>query len=148
MAPSAPLSTFAERPTGASLYEAPYEGTYVFNQTDGYYHVGTVDGPILMVAITKTPDRFIDVPFTQVADVSNSLMLQERINGEIVLYNYRDFIYNDYSSKVNTEGFYGVNAELKLFLDRYVAKWGDSSKAQSEPANVRWLAPCYYYDYE
>ena len=145
MQPSETLTKFPDRPTGTMLYEAPYNGTYVFNQTDGYYHVGTVDGPILMVAITKTPSRFIDVPFTQVADVSNSLMLQETIAGEIVLYNYYSFIYADYSAVVNTDGLYGLNAELKLFLDRYMAKWGDSSKAQGEAANVRWLAPCYYY---
>lgn len=105
----------------------------VFNEADGYYHVGTVDGPILLA------DLMGSTPF------SNNSVYMHIYNGDIVLdgVNYYDEIleYCTYSSNATINGLCSVNEELKGLLETVAGAVGIENENEDQ-----WLQICCYYD--
>ena len=107
--------------------------TPVFNANDGYYHVGTANGPLLLANLMKS---------TLLSEYSlNDL----GYNGELVDSEgdvYATLVnYCNYSINGTLYGYSPVTQELKALLDRAAEKIG------YEPGNPnQWLQACEYYD--
>ena len=102
-----------------------------FNETDGYYHVGKIDGPLLL------------------ADMLNPTLF---MNGEYSVYEYvqlgrfeqdaseRLTQYANYASNATVNGLCTVNQELKELLEMVANTVGYSNSPDA------WLQICKYYD--
>ena len=105
----------------------------VFNEADGYYHVGTADGPLLLVNLMGS---------TQLSETSLNLLGYEGklvdSKGDV----YVDLVeYCNYSINGTLYGFSPVTQELKELLERAANAVG------FEPENPnQWLQTCSYYD--
>ena len=105
----------------------------VLNETDGYYHVGTKDGPILLVDLMKAT-RFSGDPIYALA-----------YNGKIVKDGknyYEDMLpYFNMASNASINGYCSVNEELRGYLEITAEVLG------LEKGNPdQWLQMCSYYD--
>ncbi len=107
--------------------------TPVYNEADGYYHVGTKDGPLLLVDLMKST-RF-----------SNTGIYYHAINGDLVLdgVNYHDQLtpFASYASNASINGLCTVNQELKELLEKIAAAIGMENDNPNQ-----WLQMCCYYD--
>ena len=115
--------------------------TYVdvfYNEIDGYYHVGSVDGPLLL-ANHLSYTQFD--PYKTVSErvyVNYELM----VNGVNMFNNW--LIYGNAAVNSQMSYYTPVTAELKLMLDAYCETYRrDVGKAASE--NL-WLQLCVYFD--
>ncbi len=106
--------------------------TPVYNEEDGFYHVGTKDGPLLLADLLNGT-RF-----------SNGSVYTMAAEGKIVLdgKNYLDDItkYASYASNATIMGLCSVNQELAELL-KIVA---DAVGLEDDPNE--WLQMCCYYD--
>ena len=145
------------------LKVVPYTAEYFYDETTGYYRLGTKDNPkqIIYVAITKVAERMLsEKAFSQIHNEGSNLILyyKEDVDGNYLTRDYSPFIDKDsseddncYENYVNADGVYPVNQELFEFLHLYVnsnkpmdipdSVWEDKS-VRAEKA---WLAACYYY---
>lgn len=140
------LSKFPDRPSNVEFKTVPYAANPVYNETDGFYHIGSKDGELIMVRITQVATRLFDTSFTLVNANRNCLLIQTLENDEIVLYDYSDLIINVYPQYCNNDGVYPVNQELYRFLNMYIVEnRNDVNIPSSTPTEKKWLAPCYYY---
>jgi len=132
--------------------------TYYFDETVGYYRLGTKNEPgeIIYVAITKLGAPIFGegnaVSFTTLLDTGNPLTLyQGRLpSGDELVYDYASMFMkeesyggtpgNNYQEFVNKDGLYPVTQELYKYLNRYVEL---KTSLSGEDA---WLAACYYYE--
>lgn len=107
--------------------------TPVFNGTDGLWHVGSENGPILLVDLMKA------------TQFSNSPIYTHAYNGEITLdgVNYYEELveYCNYASNSAIYGLCSVNAELKELLEKVASAIG----LETDNPN-QWLQMCSYYD--
>ena len=108
--------------------------TVVFNPADGYYHVGTEDGPILLVSLMSGTQLSKD---TSLNDLGyNGNLIDEQ--GDVYL---KLVDYCNYSINGKLYGYCPVTEELKGLLERAAEKVG------FEPGNTnQWLQACSYYD--
>ena len=157
-----------EAENGKKLQPVPYNSEYFYDETLGYYRMGTSDKPgeIIYAAITMEPERLLQgASFATINDEGNNLSLPYGVteDGDNLIYDYSKFIPNNggdvnaehdltancYENYVNSDGVYPVNKELCQFLSCYVKKntphdlQGETDKTILANA---WLAPCYYYD--
>ena len=154
-------------PENTSPVVVPYETDYFYEESSGYYRMGTPENPgdIIYVAITSVPPRMLlDKAFTQIQyEAASNLYLSysTTIDGDYLVRDYIPFISNDtsyggvpgncYQDFVNVDGMYPVNAELFEFLNLYVKKncpmeIPEEIKQDADEFNKRaWLAACYYY---
>ncbi|MBQ7770294.1 MAG: hypothetical protein IJ373_03800 [Clostridia bacterium] len=108
---------------------------YVYNEEDGFYHVGTKDGPYLYVTLDK-PDWFLPeyyppgsdvgypVSFTTIEWIAPTAYLRvaqlDRETGERIepkkMLHYKPMIEQDYAEVCNSDGRCLVTEELKWFL--------------------------------
>ena len=107
--------------------------TVVFNPADGYYHVGTENGPILLVNLMDS---------TQLNATSLNLL---GYNGQLV-YDGTDLYetlvnYCNYSINGNLYGYCPVTEELKGILEKAAEIVG----LELDNPN-QWLQACSYYD--
>ncbi len=106
--------------------------TPVFNKKDGYYHVGTADGPLLMANLMMST-RFSNDSIFNLAD-----------SGHIVVdgVNYYDQLvtYCSYASNSQIYSMVPVNEELKGLLQKVAEAVG------IEQSENEWLQICEYYD--
>ncbi len=107
--------------------------TVVFNETDGLYHVGTKDGPLLLADLMK-PTRF-----------SQSAIYTFALEGKITL-NGKDYLedivtYASYASNSAISGLCPVNEELKELLVITANALGLETDNENQ-----WLQICCYYD--
>ena len=101
----------------------------VFNEQDGYYHVGTVDGPLLLADL---------MGYTQFSQES---VYNMAYNGELGDGYYDQIVnYFSYASNSQLAGIVTVNQELAEIL-RYVA-----ATVGAEGHDKEWLQFCLYYD--
>lgn len=146
----------------------PYAGTGAFEYadlsvlqtvalgTDGYYHLDTADGPVLVAKLNKNFRNFgvftTENPnaggkaatpyFVQFRTYDNS----GKLTGD---YNYINFL-NAYKDVCNFDGVYPVTAEIKLMLERWASfnineyTFGIESLGTIAKGN-EWLIPCGYY---
>ena len=107
--------------------------TPVYNETDGLWHVGDKNGPLLLVNLMKA------------TQFSNNPIYTHAYNGEIVLdgVNYYDELveYCNYASNASIYGYCSVNQELKELLEIVAAAIG----LENDNPN-QWLQMCAYYD--
>lgn len=107
--------------------------TPVYNEEDGYYHVGDKNGPLLLVDLMKA------------TQFSNLPIYTHAYNGQIEIdgVNYYDAIvqYCNYASNSAIYGLCSVNAELKDLLEKVAQAIG----LESDNPN-QWLQMCSYYD--
>lgn len=101
----------------------------VFNEADGYYHVGTAEGPLLLADL---------MGYTQFSQESVYNMAYNGKLGE----GYYDEIVDYFSFAANSQlaGVVTVNAELAEIL-KYVAETVGAEHHENE-----WLQMCLYYD--
>lgn len=147
----------------------PYETEYYYEESSGYYRMGTPANPgaIIYVAITMVPPRMLlDKSFTQIQyEAASNLYLSygKTVDGDYLVRDYLAFISGDsdndmetdvencYKNYVNVDGLYPVNQELFEFLNLYVQKncpmeIPEDIKNDPEQFNAKaWLAACYYY---
>ncbi|MBQ7913288.1 MAG: hypothetical protein IJ308_06085 [Clostridia bacterium] len=136
--------------SGMQITVVPYTSKYYYDETSGYYRMGTSADPgeIIYVAITKKATRINDsLAFADLATlgVGYALHHHDDIDGTKVYRDYawflcnyggvgktsetgRDFIPNEgdenalcYENYVNNDGVYPVTPELKEFLELYVS---------------------------
>lgn len=135
--------------------EVPYESAYFYDETDGYYYLGTKEarGAQIYVDI-KNANRFLtDISILELLGDSNGFLLSQGQNadGDYILYDYSSmFLVSQangnacYESNLNKHGMYPLNKELYDFLNEYVqAKGNDSTWGVT--LDKAWLAPCFYY---
>ena len=107
--------------------------TPVFNETDGLWHVGDKNGPLLLVDLMKA------------TQFSNLPIYTHAYNGQIEIdgVNYYDAIvqYCNYASNAAIYGLCSINAELKDLLEKVAQAIG----LESDNPN-QWLQMCSYYD--
>ena len=121
--------TYIYRDVASDLDEYGEYQTYaevVYNPADGYYHVRTVDGPILLADL---------MGYTLFAgnDTAYSMSLDKD-------YASRFVAFCNYASNARINGFCSVTEELKQMLIQLAA-------AEGNPSNENeWLLFCSYYD--
>ena len=75
---------------------------------------------------------------------NTNLTVYEDLTKRDIDWNYTEFIAK-YAKLVNSDGVYEVNAELKLFLERYLnQRYTDITSDTAKP-NQPWLLGCGYY---
>ena len=75
---------------------------------------------------------------------NTNLTVYEDLSKRDIDWNYTEFIAK-YAKLVNSDGVYEVNAELKLFLERYLnQRYTDITSDTAKP-NQPWLLGCGYY---
>ncbi len=121
-------SDLKEDHSGYNMY-----ATVVFNETDGYYHVRTENGPLLLADLMK-PTRF-----------SQTAIYSFALDGQIVL-NGKDYLselipYASYASNSSINGLCPVNQELKELLEITAEALGLENGNPNQ-----WLQICSYYD--
>ena len=103
--------------------------TVVFNEQDGYYHVGTEDGPLLLADLMN---------YTQFSQQTVFDMAYNGLLGD----DFYDLAVDYFSFASNSQlaGICTVNQELAELLKRVTATLG------SEGHDQEWLQLCMYYD--
>lgn len=100
-----------------------------FSEADGYYHVGSVNGPLLLA------DMMGSSLFTGAEDTLWSLVY----NGDAAL--YEEMVdYFSYASNSTLYGYCPVTTELREFLETVAKNFG------IEQTENEWLQICSYYD--
>ncbi|MBE7086181.1 MAG: hypothetical protein E7366_03415 [Clostridiales bacterium] len=148
------------------LAEVPYDTEYFFDESAGYYRIGTKDNPgeIIYVAIDYAIDRlFQGESFVGIQAEFDNLTLPygKTVEGDNIVHAYHNFIVNEYAATqttnegveyvwLNSDGLYPVNQELKEFLDLFLAKNKPSDEEISaedwqNKAEYLWLSACFYY---
>lgn len=149
------LSQYPEKPAEYVWLDSKLNGldTVVYNEEDGFYHVGTKDGYVLTAKISATCEPYLDRPFSKVTVDESGAEKNEGIVGltGIVLANgtkdYTSFV-QEYEKYCNSDGVYGVTEELKTFLELYFQNSKDwiisvSEKVVDESSG--WMFACGYY---
>ena len=123
-------------PQYASSSEDGFEYTYVdifFNDQDGYYHVGSADGPLLLADLKGYTNFNEDTTLWDIA-----------YNGDITEdgHNYYDDLvgYFSYATNSSLEGVCTVNQELAELLQKV-----DQIVGFDDNDNNEWLKFCKYY---
>lgn len=108
--------------------------TPVFNPIDGYYHVGTADGPLILVNLMGSTQLSKDASLNDLG--YNGELVDSQGDVYAILVNYCNYAING-----TLYGYSPVTQELKELLDRAADKIG------FEPGNPnQWLQACEYYD--
>lgn len=108
--------------------------TVVFNPADGYYHVGTENGPILLANLMGSTQLSADISLNDLGYNGNLTDAQGDVYTVLV-------DYCNYSINGKLYGYSPVTEELKGLLERAAEKVG------FEPGNAnQWLQACSYYD--
>ncbi len=127
-----------EAATNPDEYMSDYQNyvTVVYNEADGYYHVGTVDGPILLARLIYNT-RFSD------ESVSANLQTNHELSGFMVndVNRYQEFLkYCNYAANSQIYTYCSVTKELRSYLEAYVEFYGTDTHENT------WLQLCAYYD--
>ena len=141
-----------------TLTPAQYNAEFVYNETDRYYHIGSKNGPVALMMFTKTPERLLDQPFNKIAnpdpndpaDNANPATLHltftDPETGKLTVKEYNTLINEIYPSAVNEDGVYPLTQEMYEFLYQFVVVAQNDINVQNVPKELRWKAPCYYYE--
>ena len=122
-------------------YNTEYQNyaNVVFNEEDGYYHVGKKDGPLLLA-------NLMNYVLDDVSEGRTSIYLYALEKGfeiDSVDY-YPSFVnYCSYSSNSEIGGYCTVNEELKGMLEKMTAYYPGGVRDRTENG---WLRFCKYYD--
>ena len=144
---------------GTTATDVPYESSYFYDETSGFYRMGTKENPgeIIYVAITNNATRLMgEMSFVGLPEAGASLNLDggKSVEGNYIKYNYAPFMYSDttyggtansYQAFVNSDGMYPVTKELYEFLKLYVTNNTIATPPEEGNEDNGWLAACYYY---
>jgi len=130
--------------TGNATFGVGYENyrTAVYNETDGYYHVGTVDGPLLLANMLKASNWSQYSFYEYVADAR---FYNKENDPSKVLTQYAS-----YASNSVIPGYTPVTEELKQAIIRAMELYAPvvdkelKKEAYTSYAN-EWLEICYFY---
>lgn len=126
-----------------SLVLMPVDGSIsVYLADDGYYRVGSEDGPYLLAQLKNIVSRFntaypvsyydpSTLGFSKIYSVTDS-------DGRILKRYYYSTFIDEYLELTNDSGVYPVNEELKVFLELF----GTLSSVAAD--GYAWMLPCYY----
>ena len=123
-------------PRQAATSEDGFEYTYadiVLNEKDGYYHVGSANGPLLLVNMMNytefsQDETLWDIVYNGDADADGRKMYEEMVT------------YFSYASNSNLNGYCTVTKELAQLLMRV-----DEIVGFDDEDNNEWLKFCMYY---
>lgn len=113
---------------------------------DGYYHVGTPDGPILIAKLIDYSNfesdnyvsyRLYNLPEDRVFKVTDAY------GNTVNKFNHLE-LYCSYASNASMYGLCPVTYELKTLLEAYVAMF--ANEAGKIPEENMWMQLCIYYD--
>lgn len=149
-------------PAGKIPVEVDYNTEYFYDETAGFYRMGTKENPgdIIYVAITKSASRLLsDMSFATVNYSGNNLNLGNGKDekGNFLVCDYPYFIMqnedgsnadNCYENFVNVDGLYPANKELKKLCELYALKNPPLDLTEESDVDVadHWLAACYHYE--
>lgn len=130
------IDTATYLPKQAAATEDGFTYSYVdvvFNSGDGYYHVGSANGPLLLVDLLNTTE------FSE----ENSIWMMA-YNGEILI-DGKDYgealeAYANYALNSNLNGITSVNQELYELLQKV-----DQAVGFDDADDQEWLKACKYY---
>ncbi len=116
-----PTENFVQAPN-ASMDETfvymPFDGSMkaVYNETDGYYHLGVANSPTILYAKISSKCAYLDTAISKIES--------EHGNSALTLAggtrNYSNFI-AQYAQYCNDDGVYPVTKELQIFLNLFQA---------------------------
>ena len=113
----------------------------VYNEKDGYYHVGTEDGPLLLAGLNGVNTQFYNkLPEEERTGVTIVLTTNGEfiINGKDV---YNSFIlYCQYATNSKLYGYCPVTKELRGYLEAF------AEQNEFFVTENTWLELCSYYD--
>ena len=118
----------------------------IFLGADGYYHVGSATGPLLLAKLIAYSNfesdnyvsyRIYNLPTDRVFNVTDA-------NGNTVNRFNQLELYCQYASNASLYGYCPVTPELKTYLEAYTAMF--ASEAGKIPEENMWMQLCVYYD--
>ena len=156
---------YPEAPYGAELVPVDWydANTSVVLGTDGFYHLGAADGPVVVVRITKSGE-YLDRALTDIVVLDGSFAIV--MNDEEERVNYHSFFANvmdeeeepnvNYGDYANSDGVYGLTEEMKTALEliagKHSAGWFGTGTdgtlngvEHAVPAQNQWMFVCYTY---
>ena len=152
------LKKYPNAASGNNLVAVDYNANLVYNETDGFYHINSKDGPVVGVKLTSNPERLFsnteedEVTFQTIANpeyegIPSTFYLSAKDeNGKLYIKDYNKLITEVYPQYVNNHGVYGLTEELKQFLYSFIVEHNNDINVSGSVAREnRWLAPCYYY---
>ncbi len=151
------------KPTQVKAYEGTLSGTFkdidvtdptvtvVYSETDGYYHYGTIDGPVVFIRITSD-SPYLDA-LTTVAEKSRVGVYHYDENGKFTgRESFHDMI-AAYAEIVNADGVCPLTPELEYMIKTFGTEkqWWDLSfsgnifRDKIVTPETAWLFICGYY---
>lgn len=119
--------------------------TAVYNENDGYFHVGSADGPLLFAQLVGTYTQFdsqktvFDRIYANVDDYGEVIF---EVDGENRFLQMEK--YGNYATNSKLPGYTPVTLELRSYLEAYTEQY---RRKVGESANENlWLQLCCYYD--
>lgn len=146
------LTQFVDNNNTDYIYkEAKLNGltNVIYNENDGYYHVDSVDGYVLVAKISE-PCPYLDRAFSKVnkdTGENEGILATTSIILDNGTKDYSNFV-KEYEKYCNSDGVYPVTNELKTFLEYYYLNnkdWITSLSQEVVVDEYGWLFACGYY---
>lgn len=144
---TAPTEKFNDSADKLTPVPIPNSRTFV-KDGDGFYHIGSADGPLLLMTLTSKLERIGELSLQELPSYKDKFVDNAQIfifsdyDGDILTArtDYTKLI-EEYSKWVNSDGVYPVNDDLYSFLQRFQQYSG------LDPNNRKdtWLIPCQFY---
>lgn len=152
------IPAYPEASANSVLTEAPYTTEAVFNEADGYYHMDSVNGPVLVAAINRG-SRYSADSIAKMCESGESFSYQITENGSAKVLDFNSYLFEpvyDVQGNItgynpclikscNGDGVYAVTQEIYTMLQNFVKKHASWETVSSLPAAQRWLTFCYFY---
>ena len=114
---------------------------------DGYYHVGTADGPILLAKLIDysnfETDNYVSYRLYNNLEVERVFNVTDGSGNVVNKFNHFE-LYCQYASNASMYGICPVTPELKDYLVAYTEMF--ASEAGKLPDENMWMQLCIYYD--
>ena len=124
-------------PADKTLVAAPYHyyDDLVFNETDGYYHANSENGPIVVVKLKGAQERLLggeslDIAYGMDPTVFTFTTSVERDENnyitKVIKTDYANMVLNTYALFTDENGMYPLTKDLHDFLYKYIVVGGNS----------------------
>lgn len=151
------------KPTQAKAYEGTISGTFkdidvtnptvnaVYNEADGYYHYGAIDGPVVFIRITTDSPYLASL--TTVAEKSRVGVYHYDEDGKFIKKESFHNMISAYAEIVNNDGVCPLTPELEYMIKTFgeYQRWWDLSFSGNifhdkiVAPETAWLFICGYY---
>ena len=126
--------------------------TVVYNESDGYYHYGAADGPVVFIRLTS-PSPYME-PLAGVVDYQRLGVYIYDENGAFVRKESYHEMLEAYKAVCDTNGVCPLTPELEYMVKRFGDKQGwwnfsagiDIFRDKIVPQDTAWLFLCCYYN--